>query len=89
MGQRHILAIFFPIIYLIILIICVFNSGAGHDWGTGALLIASFPLGLIPLGLDVVFPKQEFILLCPLLGLFQYILIGYWLGRRIDRKATK
>jgi hypothetical protein len=86
MKARHTLPIIFCVLYIALSIVLVLNSGAGHDWGTGAFFILSFPLGLVGLGLEVLFPNRGLMMLCPLFGLIQYGVIGYWLGRRSDDK---
>lgn len=88
MKQRYTFAVAFATIFLVSLIIFFFNSGAGHGWGTGALFIISLPLGAIPFGLEEMFPNYGFALLFPVFGLTQYIILGYWVGRWFEKKAT-
>lgn len=84
MKKRYIFSVAFVIAYIVLAAFLVVNSGAGHDWGTGALVVLSFPLGLIALGLDYLLPNSGVILLFPFFGLLQYCLIGYFVGRRFE-----
>ena len=79
--------IIFPIVYLAALALSLFNSGAGHGWGTGAMVILSLPLGSLSLVLEWLFPNAGLILLIPLFGFLQYMLIGYFVGSRLDRRT--
>lgn len=88
MKTRHSLAIVLAIMYVLLLVFFVLNSGAGHDWGTGAFYILSFPLGLAGIGLDILWPDKGLLLLSPVLGLFQYGLIGYMVGRKLEPKSA-
>lgn len=84
MKKRYIFSLVFAIGYIILAAFFVANSGAGHDWGTGALVVLSFPLGLIALGLDYLLPNSGVIVLFPFLGFIQYCIIGYFVGRRFE-----
>lgn len=85
-------------IYPVVLVIAYFvafayffvNSGAGHDWGSVAVFLMNLPLGLISLGWDHLSGTRGFSF-PPLvaLGLLQYIMIGYFIGRWQDRRALK
>ena len=88
MRARHKVPILFVVGYLALLILLFLNSGAGHDWGTGAYVISTFPLGLISLALDYSFPHHDLILMLPFLGFVQYCLIGYFVGRWIEKRQT-
>lgn len=84
MKKRHVFSSVFAIAYLVLAAFFVVNSGAGHDWGTGAFVVLSFPLGLVALGLDYLLPNTGVIVLFPFLGFIQYWLIGYFVGRRCE-----
>ncbi len=88
MRKSHLLPIIFPVAYLVAVVISLFNSGAGHDWGTGALVILSLPLGALGLLLEWLFPNAGLILLLPLFGFLQYVFIGYFVGCWLDRRSV-
>ncbi len=87
MKKRFGYPVLFVACYLLLAGLFVVYSGAGHDWGTGAMVIMTLPLGLVALVLDYGFPNQGFVLFLPILGLLQYLVLGYWLGRRADKKG--
>jgi hypothetical protein len=86
LKQRVTIPIVLGLIYIILSVLFLFNSGAGHDWGTGAIVVISIPLGLLALLFEALFPNNGFVLLAPVLGFFQYLIIGYILGRKGDRR---
>jgi hypothetical protein len=88
MRKRYLFAILLPIVYIAVSVIFVLNSGAGHDWGTGALLILSLPLGAVSLALEYLFPKYGLITLFPLFGILQYVLVGYFLGGWLEKRRV-
>lgn len=88
MKKAALYAFIFPVCYIILMVFFLFNSGAGHDWGTGALFIASLPLAAIAIAFDSIFPGMGFDLLFPLLGLVQYVAIGYAIGAWVDRRSV-
>jgi hypothetical protein len=88
MRKRYLLPIIFPVAYLAAAVILIFNSGAGHDWGTGALLILSLPLGVLGFLLEWLLPHSGLIVLFPLFGFLQYIYIGYFVGSWLDGRSV-
>ena len=86
MQQRITVPIVLGLIYIVLNVFFFLNSGAGHDWGTGAMVLISIPLGLLALLLESLFPNSGFVLLAPVLGFLQYLIIGYVLGRKGDRR---
>jgi len=86
MKPRYFLPIIFVAIYIALELFFLVNSGAGHGWGTGAMVIITLPLGLIALALELALPQFGLILLLPVLGLVQYVILGYVVGILIGRK---
>jgi hypothetical protein len=83
----------FPIIfvagYILILMIGAFNSGGAHDLGTGLIVIVSLPLGAIGLILESYMPNFGLIILSPIFGCLQYVFLGYFMGRHVDRRSVR
>ena len=88
MRKKVFLPLIFATIYLVLGVIFVLNSGAGHDWGTGAYVIISLPLGLIALALEYTSPNKGFVYLLRFLGLIQYLVLGYLLGARLELQSS-
>jgi hypothetical protein len=86
LNQRITIPIVLGFIYILLNVLFLFNSGAGHDWGTGAMFLISMPLGLLAVLFESLFPHSGFIVLAPALGFFQYLILGYVLGIRADRR---
>lgn len=86
--MHYLFALIFPAIYILLLLFFLFNSGAGHDWGTGAMVVLAMPLGGIGLLLEWFFPHSGLILSVPFLGLLQYFLIGLLIGKKIEQKRV-
>ena len=88
MRNKYLVPIFAGVGYCGLLVFFVVNSGAGHGWGTGALVTSSMPLGLLAIGADAIFPNYGLGWLFPILGLVQWLGIGYMIGKRMDRNNT-
>ena len=86
MKQRITIPIVLGFIYIVLNLFFLLNSGAGPDWGTGAIVLIGIPLGLLALLFESLFPNSGFVLLAPVLGFFQYLILGYFLGLRADRR---
>jgi hypothetical protein len=89
MKNRHGFAVAFGLGYILLLVVFFLSSGAGHDWGTGAMVACSMPAGLIAIGLYYLFPSSGLGVLFPILGLLQWIMIGYFIGRFLDKRKFK
>ena len=93
MKNRHLYSIILPIIYIAITVFCIFNSKLGHAGFTGPAfyfaIIISFPMGLLAFGLAAISSTIAYIYLFPVFGLIQYVLIGYFFGRWLDRRQAR
>ena len=89
MKARYSLPVILVLIYIALELFFLVNSGAGHGWGTGAMVIITFPTGLIALAADDAFPRYRFVLALPVLGLLQYMIVGYVIGRRIENRRIR
>lgn len=89
MKKRHAGALVAAAAYISATIFFMVNSGAGHGWGTGALFVASLPLGAVAFLFGWLAPNTGFALTFPLFGLIQYICIGYLIGRWMERNGNR
>ena len=63
-------------------------GGAGHGWGIGAFMNMSLPASLLAIAIDGLYPHHDLTVWLGLVGgMAQYALIGYLLGRLLERRS--